>query len=244
MLRKDILAEVSGYESRSYGGHDFRLPVLYRRLDCFFAVCSADREAVGRLLPSDRLRPLPVRPGRCLLALNAFNYLDTDLGPYGEFSVGVPCLLKRPGRLPASGIYIHRLPVTEELAMVAGIEEWGYPKFTCDMEFENTGMRNAVRLSHQGNAILELAVKKSGPAIGAAVDLNTFTVKDGNIITTLIRSSSMVRFAPFGKAELHTGDHEMGRELAGLSLGRRPLVTGDLLDANMLLPPGENSGPA
>ena len=243
MFRKDILANAPASRSFTLGGHQFKVPIHYRRLDCFFAIFGADTDALKRLLPSLRLRPIPIWPGRSLLALNAFNYLDTDIGPYGEFSVGIPCSLARPAKWPAFGIYIHRLPVTSELGKVAGIEVWGYPKFVCEMQFQNTGMVNSVKLSRDGKTILELSIKKAGLGIGAAVNLNTFTVKDGVILQTRIMSSSVVRVSPNGLAALKLGDHEMAAELAALNLAKRPLGTGDLLDANMLLPLGNPAGP-
>lgn len=243
MFRKDIFAQVPAAQSFSSGGREFKVPIRYRRLDCFFATFGVDAAAVKRLLPSPRLRPVPIWPGRCAVALNAFNYLDTDIGPYGEFSVGVPCSLQHPAQSSTFGIYIHRLPVTSELAKVAGIEVWGYPKFVCDMQFESTGLVHTVRLREDGKLILELSVKKAGLGLGTAVNLNTFSVKDGNIIQTRISSSSVVRVSPQGLAALKLGDHPMALELAGLNLAKRPLGTGDLLDANMLLPLGHDAGP-
>lgn len=244
MFRKDVFAAAPPPQAHSAQGLEFSTPIHYRRLDCFFAVFGADAEAVKKLLPSPRLSPVLVWPGRCMVALNAFNYLETDIGPYGEFSVAVPCFLQNPVLKPGLGVYIHRLPVTTELALVAGLELWGYPKFVCDMKFKSSAFVHWVRLEQEGRLILELSVKKGALAIGAGAGLNTVTIKDGDIIQTGIQSSSILRASPFRKAELKLGDHEMGSELAGLGLARRPLVSGDLLDANMLLPLGVNAGPA
>ncbi|HUT54179.1 MAG TPA: acetoacetate decarboxylase family protein [bacterium] len=241
MARRDIFEEISGFKEISFQGHDFKLPILYRRLDTFFAMFGADYRAVSALLPSPRLKPIKVWPGRAAITLNAFNYLDTDIGPYGEFSVGVPCLLKHAGRR-LLGVYVHRLPVTTEIAMAGGIGLWGYPKFLCDMKFENTAAEHLVTLTAGEQLILELRVKKGGLSVDRAMNLGTFTVKDGEIVYTSLVTQGLARVMPQGLAALRTGPHEMGAELAALSLGDRAIATGDFLDLRLVLPEGERVG--
>jgi hypothetical protein len=241
MFREDIFANASAPTTFTLGGQSFSVPIRYRRLDSFYAVFTADKDAARRLLPSPRLSPVTSWPGRCLLALNAFNYIDTDIGPYGEFSVGIPCTLGSE-KWPGLGVYIHRLPVTSEIARVAGIEVWGYPKFVCEMEFASTGLEHAVKLTLGGKLILELRTEKTSLGLGAAFGLSTYTVKDGSIIATELRSSGVTRVSPNGLASLTLGDHPMADELRSLHLGPRPLVTGDFLDARLLLPLGRKAG--
>lgn len=242
MANRDIFQEISFFTDMSVAGQSFRLPIRYRRLDTFFAAYGADHGAVKDLVPSTRLRPVKVWPGRAAITLNAFNYIDTDIGPYGEFSVGVPCFLKHGGKT-LLGVYVHRLPVTTEIAKTAGIEVWGYPKFVCEMEFENTAMDHAVRLSLSGQEILSLRVKKGGVGIGMSREMPTFTIKNGEIIVTRLQSQAMARIMPKGLAILDTGLHEMGRELAGLGLSTSPIAVGDFLDLNLVLTAGESAGP-
>ncbi len=241
MARRDIFKEVSGFKPVSLAGHDFKLPILYRRLDTFFAMFGADHRAAAALLPSPRMKPVKVWPGRAAVVLNAFNYLDTDIGPYGEFSVGVPCTMRHAGRR-LWGVYVHRLPVTTEIAMVGGIEVWGYPKFLCDMKFENTAADHVALLTLDGQLILELRVKKGGLGIDRAMNLGTFTVKDNEIVYTSLVTQGLARIMPQGLAALRTGPHQMGAELARLSLGDRPIATGDFLDLRIVLPEGERVG--
>ncbi len=239
---KDLFANVTKNEPVTVGDHLIALPILYRRMDAFFATYGADLRAVSALLPSSRLAPIKVWPGRALVALNAFNYVDTDIGPYGEFSVGVPCTLTHAGRR-RFGVYVHRLPVTIDAAFQAGVRLWGYPKFVCDMSFES-GADNLVTLEQDDTLILELRVEKGGLGIGLARSMTTFTVLDGDLIETVVNFQAVARVVPHGLAAINYGPHHMGAELASLGLGSRPIATGELLDLKMALPAGQNLGPA
>lgn len=242
-MGKDILAGVVKGEPRTLLGQSVALPIVYRRLTTFFALYGADAQAVRGMLPSARLKPVPVWPGRVLVALNAFNYEDTDIGPYGEFSLGVPCRVMHLSK-NIFGVFIVRLPVTSELALEGGKQLWGYPKFMCQMEFKSDSAEHRARLTQEGRLILDLRVHRSGPGLGMATTLNTFTVKDGDLIRTSIAGQGVYRAMPQGLAELSTGPEPMGAEIARLSLGSRPILTGELLDGRMVLPEGENIGAA
>ena len=241
MARQDIFQEITGFKDFNVSGQSFRVPIRYRKLDMFFAVYTADRLKVLAALPSPRLKPIPVWPGRVLVALNAFNYLDTDVGAYGEFSVGFPCTCSHQGRT-RFGVYVHRLPVTTEVARVAGIEVWGYPKFIAEMQFEDHPESRGLRMTAAGKHVLDLRVGKGGFGWDQKITLATFTVKDGQIVCTKITSRAMLRARPWGQAWLRTGPHEMGEELFGLGLSAGPIAVGDFLDINLLLPEGERLG--
>jgi len=243
MPRKNIFDEVKEFTPKTMGEYSADIPILYRRLDSFFAAYTAYKNEVLEIMPSERLSPITPWPGRAMVVLTAFNYFDTSIGAYGEFSVGAPCFIRHQGKLLA-GMYIHRLPVTEDIARVGGIELWGYPKFLAEMEFENTGEAHGVRMSEGGKLVLELRVNKAGAGFGMTLPISTFTVKEGDIIHTRLMTQATLRPSVQGLARLRTGEHWMGEELAGLGLSARPVLTGDFLDANLILPQGENIGPA
>jgi len=86
---------------------------------------------VRALLPSPQLRPVEAVPGYAVLAFVAFEYRDTDIGPYNEVAVCVPVLYNSPLNLPlvpllleksypGLGFYVHHLPVTTDIACRAG----------------------------------------------------------------------------------------------------------------------------
>ena len=242
-MAKDIIAEVKEKQTYDADGRQYQLPILYRQLDCFMTIYTADWHAARAVIPSLRLNPVKVWPGRTIVGFMAYNYLDTDIGPYGEFGVGMPCTCVHQGKR-FYGFFVQRLPVTTEIALDYGVRFWGYPKFVSEMEFKNEPDAHSLKLTQGGNLILNLHVPKGGFGLPWAMPTNTFTIRDNEIIYTKIKVQAMTRATVNGLARLELGDHPMSREIASFRLGARPLLTADLIDARMVLPAGESLGPA
>lgn len=236
------------------GVAQIELPIRYWRTDCFMGLFPADLAAVRDLLPSRRLHPVRLPRGRALLAVVAYNYLETGVGPYGEIGISPLCTLDRdaPPLLPLLQGYRHgisgfvaHLPVTSRIAREAGRRIWGYPKFVADMDFELRPERQTVTLGEGGREILRLDVRRSGPVAVDRTPLTTYTVRDARLIRTTIPTRAHVATS-VGAAggELVIGDHPVGRELAALGVSRRPVLTRTYLTHSAILPVGADIGPA
>jgi hypothetical protein len=236
------------------GVAEVELPIRYWRTDCFQAVFTADYEAVRDYLPSDRLHPVRVTASQAAVAIAAYNYLETSVGPYGEIGISPLVTLDKPWPplLPlASGVFrglsgfVAHLPVTSRIAREAGRRIWGYPKFVADMDFDIAPERQRVAMSEGGRDILALEVRRRGRVALETAPLTTYTVLDGRLVRTTIPTRGYVATAigPRG-GELILGDHPVGRELAGLGIGGRPLVTRGYLSHSVILPAGAGIGPA
>ena len=88
----DFFAGTRPGQEVSYGEAQFELPILYLRADAFmlFFTCSARKARA--VMPSRRLHPVTLPGGRAIVGLAAFNYVETFIGPYGEFAVGIPAV--------------------------------------------------------------------------------------------------------------------------------------------------------
>jgi hypothetical protein len=224
-------------------GRDFQLPIFYHRLDSFLAVYTADFHAARALIPSVRLDPVKIWPGRTAAALMAYNYLDTDIGAYGEFAVAIPCFCHDQGQR-LFGFFVQRLPVTTQIALDYGVKLWGYPKFLSEMEFKNDPTSRSLKLTAEGQLILELSISKSGIGVPWTVPTKTFTIRNNEIIFTEITTSGITRGMPQALARLNLGAHPMAQELAGMRLGARPLFAAEILDSQFILPEGRSLGKA
>lgn len=234
------------------GVADIDLPIRYWRTDCFMGVFAADQDAVRELLPSRRLRPVRLHRGHVAVAVVAYNYLETSVGPYGEVGISPLCTLDRDAP-PVLGLadgyrhgfsgFVAHLPVTSRVAREAGRRIWGYPKFVADMAFEALPERQAVTLSEKGREILRLEVRRAGRVALERTPLTTFTVLNGELIRTTVPTRGYVATAPAG-GELALGDHPVGRSLADLGLGATPLATRTYLTHTAILPVGEGVGPS
>ena len=118
-------------EAREESDRSVRLPIRYRDAETMMAFFPLPTRNVRALLPSPQLRPVEAVPGYAVLAFVAFEYRDTDIGPYNEVAVCVPVLYNSPLNLPlvpllleksypGLGFYVHHLPVTTDIACRAG----------------------------------------------------------------------------------------------------------------------------
>jgi hypothetical protein len=135
----------------THGQAAFDLPILYFRDDLFGLYFAADYAKVKAVMPSENLVPLMLPNRKAIVAVAAFNYIETSIGSYGEVAVVIPAVYKGKGtRLasllplllegwyPGFGLLVQHLPVTKVVARDAGRGEWGYTKFVADMIFTIT----------------------------------------------------------------------------------------------------------
>jgi len=202
---------------------------------------------VTRLLPTERFRPVEVVPGTSLVSIVAFEYRDTDIGPYNELGICypilfqprfplplLPLLLER--RYPGLGFYIQHLPVTTEVARRAGVEFFGYPKFVGDIRFEQNAAKRTCHLFESGKRILSLTVDNPGKRKTDSRVFTTYSVRDEEILKTDIRTELEVGTRRRGGATLDLGEHPIAGNLRGLSISERALEIRYIFHWKSILP--------
>ncbi|MCL7453644.1 MAG: acetoacetate decarboxylase family protein [Anaerolineae bacterium] len=231
------------------------LPVMYYRDDSFMGIFAADYEPVRTLLPSQDLYPVTLPDGRATIAIFAFNYLETGIGPYGEIAIALPCThgqqasallpLVLESRYPGWGAFVLHLPVTSLVARDAGRVVFGYTKFVADMAFQKRPAYQSVRMSEAGAHILSLTVQQRGLTLKDNRPLVTYSVRDGELLRTTVPSRSVyqVGLTP-GSATLELGDHEIGRQLQALNISTTGVLAKNYLTRSGILPAGEPVGQA
>lgn len=156
----------------SIEGKKGRFPVFYRDARMFTLVLPASLFKLYRIMPDPRFTPTQILPGIGGISLTAFEYFDTDIEPYNEFSIGVmlnspywmalPCYnLTRQYISKMFNVFIYHLPVTTEIALRGGIEFYNYPKFLADITFSDSPDRISCELARDGERILSM----SGPKL-------------------------------------------------------------------------------
>jgi hypothetical protein len=213
-----------------------KLPVFYYDNTSMTAVFTAATRKVKALLPDSKMRPLELLPGRCAVAFSAFEYRDTDIDPYNEFSIAFLISYDRH-TLPGLGLlrglmnrcfeaYVWQLPVTTEIARWGGVELYGYPKFTADIDFTRTSNQLTCRLALSGQHILTLNGSMPRTAPAKTLRYRAYSMKDrqplcANVYTNRLEFTQSV----FPKAvALQLGDHEIAQQLRELNLSKSPLV--------------------
>jgi Acetoacetate decarboxylase (ADC) len=125
-------------------GIPFKMPVQTLTSPALFAAFAIDADQAAELLPGQELQPLRIF-GHGLLVIAVVNYLDTTIGKYVEFCIGVMVThgTRRAPALPAlalrslygTGVYIYDLPVSTEISVKGGLGIWGMPKRQANLDY-------------------------------------------------------------------------------------------------------------
>lgn len=214
-----------------------KLPCFYYDARALGLVYSARLDRLEALLPDSRYRPLRLTPSRGLLAITAFEYRHTDIGPYNELSIAV--LLERPGRggpPPIGAIrqnwaqtfhaFVWQLPVTTEIARRGGVELYGYPKFLAAIEFSERPDEIRCRLAVGDREILHLSGPKPTTRPGRVATYFTYPCRDGQILKAEVRVNPIAVGVAFRPARVRLEfdrAHPIGATLGSLDLRPRPL---------------------
>ena len=131
---------------------------------------------------------------------------------------GLPLLF--PSWFDRFGFYIHHLPVTTQDAYDLGVQVWGFPKIVAQITFEETTQMRRCQLRAEGMDVLTLTVEKM-PTKPRAINYYSYTVKDGQLLKTLIQTEGQWGIAKFrGGASYALGDHPIAQELRALGMGQ------------------------
>ena len=124
----------------------------------YFEMPTSDARA---LLP-DHLEPLEVQHDRSILAITAFRFTESVVGPYDEvvLAVVVPPMVE-PGRpLPKAAFYPFMVGTSTPESREHAIERWHLPHYMKDIQvdFSRDGEQLTVAVSDDGAPVLELVV--------------------------------------------------------------------------------------
>jgi len=220
----------------SYEDLSIKLPVFYYDTTSLQAVYTAATHQVKQRLPLDKMHPIELYPGRCLVAFTAFEYRRSDIDPYNEFSIAFLVTFGRP-QVPLVtpvaqmlrrqlSAYVWKLPVTTEIARVGGVEMYGYPKFLAEIDFLKENEQVTCRLAEKGEAILALKGKVLPTRRQKISRIQTFSVIDDIplVANVVINPLEMAISSDRRAASLEIGTHHpICSELRALGLSKKPL---------------------
>lgn len=214
-----------------------KLPIFYYDNTALHAVYTASTSKIKKYLPHHDMQPVELSPGRCLVGFSAFEYRETDIGPYNEFGISILISWGKKS-VPLFGVlksafkriysaYIWHLPVTTEIAYYGGVEIYGYPKFIADIKFTRKNNRTICTLMDKGEHILTLMGKNLPTKRERIIKYKTYPVKDGiplvaNVIVDPIEYAQ--KFMG-NEVTLEIGNsHPICKELREIELSKNPVL--------------------
>ncbi len=134
-------------------------------VSAFFEIATADAR---RILPP-HLQPLEVQHEASILAVTAFDFTDSMVGPYQEIvlSVIVPPLVKPGQEMAKSAFYPFLVGTSTEASRAHAIERWHLPHYMEDLDIDfmpsDGRMRVEVREGDRPIMDFEIADHQSEP---------------------------------------------------------------------------------
>lgn len=220
-----------------FQGRAVTMPVVVRDANSIGATYLVRSEVARTLLPDPGLALAELLPGRALLSLACIQYVDNDLGDYGEVSLA---LFVRPRSAPAGlpylgtladllrnrlGTYIFALPVNQSFTRDAGEGIWGFPKTVEQIEFTDQDGWRECRLTMGGMPVLTFAGPRSGQRTLPEQTMITYSRLHGALHQTRFTAGATEVGFGFGRSRLTLGSHPLANRLRALGLPRRPLLT-------------------
>jgi hypothetical protein len=128
---------------------------------CVGAMFEMSTARAREILPH-HLQPLEVQHTRSVLAVLAFQFSDSEVGPYDEvvLSVVTPPRMEAGKPLPSAAFYPFMLATSTEAARQHAIERWHLPHLMKDLSFsfQAEEERTRIEVSDGESPVLELTV--------------------------------------------------------------------------------------
>lgn len=221
-------------------GNNVKLPIFYYDGEAVTGVFPAKLKGLRKMMPDRRLQPARLAPGIGAIAIGCFEYRDSDVGTYNELAISVPLNVPHhkanlPGRSMLGSAFtgqfnawVHHLPVTTELALIAGRELWNYPKFVAAIDFDQDERTRTCRLAEGAEHILTLKADRLRGGGDREVQLFTHLYQDRQPQCGEFRIHAP-RFAQSikrGAATLELGErHPIARELRDVLLSTQSIAS-------------------
>lgn len=136
-----------------------KVPIFYYDVSAFVNMFLASSKKIRKYVKDKRIKIAELFPGITLLGITCFEYRKTDIGPYNEIGITVPfgdrASLKDILSSLVSGkfeVHVWHLPVTTEIAYIAGVQIYNYPKFVSEIKYSDKNFSLALN----GKRILEV----------------------------------------------------------------------------------------
>jgi len=227
------------------------LPARFNDGRVVAAVFTIPFERAREAVTPPQLHPVEVPGKKAFAVICTFEYVDSSLGPYREFAVGV---VARRGQSsgplstldlfstrPDTGAWIVAMPVTSEKARRYGVDLFGFPKTLMSVSVQRTsGSCSTAVLDDERPIVTTHVPLEFGPKIPVPW-LVTYTSKSGQLLRTRIRTKWWATLSSGAKARVEITDssHPLAQSLLQLGLPKSPLIVLHGERFRAILPAGE-----
>src|SRR5690606_29808299 len=229
-------------------GIPYEMPVNAKNSPALMAGFSCDWKKANDLLPGDEIHALKLPNGRAALLITIINYIDTSIGKYIEYSIGIACT---HGSKPAprllnammlikygTGQYILDLPVSSEISVKGGKGIWGMPKHKASLDFKVTEKQVSAQYEKDGQFAFRIEMERpKSPSMKVKVGSVNYCRFRNMLMASYIYFDTKAGANLFGKAKanLYIGDHPNVSYLRNIDINPDPFFTMYMPKANGIL---------
>ena len=174
-----------------------------------------------KLMPSPKISPIEYSPGfaEIIIQANEFRHIDI-LYPYNEVAVAIPISYHIGSKNSiSSGLWYLHLPVSTEDARWGGVENYGFPKFVAEIEFDSNINTQQCTVTHNGGNILTIKAKTIDTQF-QEWKYDNITMNDGRLLHSSLSVKGQKGIdETVGGAIISFGDHPIAEELQSLEMG-------------------------
>jgi hypothetical protein len=216
-------------------GIPFQMPVYCRNCPALFAVFPINADKARKLIPGNEIHPFRLW-NKGLLIVTVIDYLDTNIGRYIEFSVGIACTRgprPAPRLLPAlfldhygTGQWVFDLPVSTEISVKGGKGIWGMPKHQANLNYIIGDDVVSSQYDQGGMFAIKIEVQRPKSSwIPVAMTGINYCAFRGLLMKSSLYFKGKLGFHLFkkGSAKLILGDHPRVQPLKDLEIDPDPI---------------------
>lgn len=126
-------------------GISIEIPMVYKDVKTIMYFLTADADKVNKYINNKNIKPVLIFRNKTVLAINVFEYKESAVGTFNEFTFSIPVMLGAKFSVPIFplildqifnkfGFYVLQLGASSNLGRKHIEEIWGYPTYKNNLE--------------------------------------------------------------------------------------------------------------
>lgn len=231
----EILAKYPARGSFEVQGKTVNIPAVYKG-EGLTAVFPISYEKAAKIIDSHGLKPAKLLPGKALLSITVFDFIDSPVGPYTELVYAIPILYKSKMNLPLLpiifgkhsenfGFYVLDIMQSTEIAVAHGNLLTGYPHNSnlIDVKFTHDRDNLYVKVNGKSGLVIEIRGAINGNQKFVEDLYMTYFIKDNQPFK--IRMDIFGNEKKVNRGIINIGKNVLADVLQNLDISTRSLQT-------------------
>lgn len=234
---KDIFGKIPVGKRVNVMGQLVDVPVKYSKLHAMIALFPINTQKAKDLLGCRDFQPIEIYPGKCLLNITSFDFVECPVGPYKEICLSIPVLYKPKFYLPLLpllfkfclknfGFFAYLLTCDTPLSRAHSHDCFGYTVYrgSIDMQLEDLENELIATATEGNDLVYRIKAKKITPKKIERNDFRTFFVDEGKALEVELNVVAAIgRKTGIGVASLELGNHEISRDINKLGISNKAI---------------------